>query len=153
MVVIAKTGNVEMGTEESKQIVRAYFEALRTGDPGLADLFTEDVSWWVPEGSDFAGTHAGKAAVLAFLGSGVGYYSDDDPMTVEIQSIIAEEAKVACEFILEATTASGKAYRNFYHFAFEIEDGRIQRVREYLDTRYAHEAFHGQDGPSEPGLD
>ncbi len=89
MVVIAKTGNVEMGTEESKQIVRAYFEALRTGDPGLADLFTEDVSWWVPEGSDFAGTHAGKAAVLAFLGSGVGYYSDDDPMTVEIQSIIA----------------------------------------------------------------
>ncbi len=132
-----------MSSEDSKAIVRAYFEALRTGDAGLADLLADDVSWWVPPGSDYAGTHEGKTAVLSFLGGGVGYYAEDEPMVVEIQSIIAEGGQVACEFTLEATTASGKAYKNHYHFAFEIEGGRIRRVREYLDTHYAHQAFHG----------
>ena len=130
-------------SQKSKEIVRAYFEALRTADAHLADLLAEDVSWRVPAGSDYAGTHEGKAAVLSFLGGGVGYYAEDKPMVVEIQSMIAEGPKVACEFTLEATTASGEQYKNFYHFAFEIEDGQIRRVREYLDTHYAHKAFHG----------
>ena len=130
-------------SQKSKEIVRAYFEALRAGDAQLSDLLAEDVSWWVPAGSDYAGTHEGKAAVLSFLGGGVGYYADDEPMVMEIQSMISEGPKVACEFTLEATTASGKKYKNYYHFAFEIEDGQIRRVREYLDTHYAHEAFHG----------
>ena len=93
-------------------------------------------------GSDYAGTHEGKPAVLAFLGGGVGYYAEDQPMTIEIQSMIAEGENVACEFTLQATTAKGKPYKNYYHFAFEVEAGRIRRVREHLDTRYAHDAFH-----------
>ena len=134
-----------MNGDESKRVVRAYFEALRTGGSGLPDLLSEDVHWRVPQGSDYAGSHEGKEAVLAFLGGGVGYYADDEPMTIEIQSMVAEGGHVACEFILEATTASGRAYKNDYHFAFEISEGRIRRVREYLDTHYAHEAFHGTD--------
>ena len=135
--------NTAANGNESKRIVRAYFEALQTGDPVLPELLSDDVSWWVPPGSDYAGLHEGKPAVLAFLGGGVGYYAEDAPMKVEIQSLIAEGKKVACEFTLEATTAAGRAYKNYYHFAFEVEAGRICRVREYLDTHYAHEAFHG----------
>ena len=132
-----------MGGSESKQVVRDYFEALQTSDAGLPDLLANGISWWVPPGSDFAGLHEGKAAVLAFLGGGVGYYAEDAPLNVEIQSMIAEGNKVACEFTIDGTTAAGRAYKNYYHFAFEVEAGRIRRVREYLDTHYAHVAFHG----------
>ena len=131
-----------MDAAESKQVVRAYFDALSSGGEVLADLLADDVSWWVPPGSDYAGTHEGKPAVLAFLGGGVGYYAEDQPITIEIESMIAEGGNVACEFTLRATTAKGKAYENYYHFAFAVEAGRIRRVREYLDTRYAHDAFH-----------
>ena len=59
--------------------------------------------------------------------------------------VVAEEGRVACEFTLEATTARGRAYRNEYHFVFEVDAGRIRAVREYLDTHYAHLAFHSEE--------
>ena len=132
-----------MSGEDSKAIIQQYFEALSNGDPTLAELLSEDVIWRVPEGSDMAGEKRGRDAVMTFLGSGVEYYAADAPMNVEIRSMIAEGTAVACEFTIEATTARGKPYRNHYHFAFEVEDGRIREVREYLDTHYAHLAFHG----------
>jgi ketosteroid isomerase-like protein len=132
-----------MDAEASKALVRRYFEALSSGDPALGDLLAEDVRWWVPEGSDMAGEKVGRAAVLVFLGSGVDYYDGSAPMQVSIRSMIAEPDRVACEFTIEATTARGRPYRNHYHFVFEIEEDRIREVREYLDTHYAHLAFHG----------
>lgn len=131
-----------MSSEESKRVVRAYFDALQSGGERLPELLAEDVSWWVPPGSDFAGLHEGRQAVLEFLGGGVGYYADDPPLRVEVESLIAEGSRVACEFTITAKTAAGRDYLNHYHFAFEVENGRIRRVREYLDTHYAHEAFH-----------
>ena len=34
-------------------------------------------------------------------------------------------------------TAKGADYRNFYHWAFRVRDGRICAVKEYVDTLYA----------------
>ena len=134
-----------MSVNESKAIVRRYFEVLAGGEGNLVELLHEDVRWSVPPGSDMAGEKRGRDAVLTFLGSGVDYYDPDAPMDVSIRSMIAEEGRVACEFTLEATTARGRAYRNEYHFVFEIDAGRIRAVREYLDTHYAHLAFHSEE--------
>lgn len=90
-----------------------------------------------------SGEKRGREAVLAFLGGGIDYYDMTAPMNVEIRTMIAEGGRVACEFTIEATTAKGKSYRNFYHFIFEVSAGQIVAVREYLDTHYAHLAFHG----------
>jgi len=129
---------------DSKAIVERYFEVLSSGEGDLAELLAEDVVWWVPPGSDMAGEKRGRDAVLAFLGSGVDYYDETAPMDVTIRSMIAEGGRVACEFTIEATTAKGKPYLNYYHFVFEVDRGRINKVREYLDTHYAHQAFHGE---------
>ncbi|TFG94426.1 MAG: nuclear transport factor 2 family protein, partial [Myxococcales bacterium] len=53
--------------DDSKAVVRAYFERAMAGDPNLPELFTDDVSRWVPPGSPLGGTHRGKAAVLEML--------------------------------------------------------------------------------------
>jgi ketosteroid isomerase-like protein len=128
---------------DSKAIVERYFEALSSVNVDLVELLAEDVVWWVPPGSDMAGEKRGRDAVLAFLGSGVDYYDATAPLDVAIRSMIAEGGRVACEFTIEATTAKGKPYLNYYHFVFEVKRGRIKEVREYLDTHYAHQAFHG----------
>ena len=49
----------------SKQAIRDYFEKMRAGDPGTADLLTDDVTWWVPPSSPLGGTHEGREAVVA----------------------------------------------------------------------------------------
>tara|TARA_B110000444_G_C18809442_1_gene581805 strand:- start:724 stop:1071 length:348 start_codon:yes stop_codon:yes gene_type:complete len=105
-------------------------------------LLAENISWWVPPGSSLSGTHEGKGAVLKFLSGGVDYYDQNTPITVKVDHLIAEGDWVSCQFRLEAKTANGKDYKNYYHFAFQIKNGLITKVKEYLDTHYAFEAFN-----------
>ena len=128
-----------MDGEASKRVVERYFEAMRTGAPDLPDLLADDVTWWVPEASPLGGTHAGKAAVLALMGSGTDLYDPTVPFEITIESIIAEGGRVAVQLVMEARTARGEPYRNDYHFAFEVADGKIAAVREYLDTLYVQQ--------------
>jgi ketosteroid isomerase-like protein len=43
------------------------------------------------------------------------------------------------QLVVDAKTAAGLPYRNDYHFAFRIRDGKLAAVREYVDTKYASE--------------
>jgi ketosteroid isomerase-like protein len=38
---------------------------------------------------------------------------------------------------------NGRVYNNLYHFVFELSDGRIRRVKEYLDTEHTRAVFLG----------
>jgi ketosteroid isomerase-like protein len=128
-----------MGTVESKALIREYFARIGSGDPRLPELLADDVVWWIPPGSMFAGTLRGKPAVLELMGRAFALFAPDQPPRIEIEQIVAEDDAVCVQFILEARTASGRDYRNHYHLAFEIRDGRIVRVKEYVDTAYANE--------------
>jgi ketosteroid isomerase-like protein len=123
--------------EQNKAIVHEYFRRIASGDPKITDLLSEDVTWWVPQSSELGGTHRGKAAVLALMGKGVDLYQP--PLHVEVEEIVAERDWVCAQVVIEAKTAAGLPYRNDYHFAFRLRDGRIAAVREYVDTQYAAE--------------
>ena len=76
-------------------------------------------------------------AVLGLMAGGVGLYDASTPMQIEIERMVAVGDRVCVELVLEARTARGEDYRNHYHFAFRLRDGRICAVREYVDTLYA----------------
>jgi hypothetical protein len=124
-----------MRTDETKALVRRWFEAMRTGDPKLPELLADDVSWWVPPSSPLGGLHEGKAKVLALMGQGVGLY--DGPLAITLESLIAEGDRAAVELVIDGRSAKGEPYHNHYHFAFRARDGRICAVKEYVDTLYA----------------
>ena len=126
-----------MGIEENKALVREYFRRMQAGDPTVADMMADDITWWVPQSSELGGTHRGKAAVLALMGKGVDLYQL--PLQVVIEEMVAERDSVCVQLVVEAKTAAGRPYRNDYHFAFRIRDGKLAAVREYVDTKYAQE--------------
>lgn len=126
-----------MGTEDTKALIRRYFDAMKTGSAALPDLLSDDVSWWVPPSSPLGGLHEGKAKVLALMGQGVGLY--DGPLRVTIEALIAEGDQAAAQLVIDGRTAKGEPYHNHYHFAFRVRDGRICAVREYVDTLYAQQ--------------
>lgn len=128
-----------MSAADNKRLVRRYFEAMRNGDPELPQLLADDVTWWAPPSSELGGLHAGKDAVLRLMASGTGLFDLGHPMETVIERIIAEEDWVSVQMTLEARTARGDDYRNHYHFAFRVADGRICEVREHLDTLYAQQ--------------
>lgn len=128
-----------MGAAENKEIVRKYFEAVNKGDSEtVVGTFADDCVWWVPPGSDMAGTYEGKEAVLGLFGQGVALYDPNTPLKVEIQELVADGDKVAAQVVISAKTAKGKPYKNHYHFAFRLRNGQFVHVKEYVDTAYAH---------------
>lgn len=123
--------------EENKKVIRDYFDAVASGaSDKVVAAFADDIVWWVPPSSPMAGTYEGRDAVLGMFGKGVSLYAPE-PMKIEILGMVADERKVAAEIRITAKTAKGGEYRNFYHFLFEIDGGRIKGVKEYVDTLYA----------------
>ena len=126
-----------MGIEENKALVREYFRRMQAGEPTVAEMMDDEITWWVPQSSELGGTHRGKAKVLELMGKGVDLYQL--PMKIQVEEMVAERDWVCVQIVVEAKTAAGRPYRNDYHFAFRIRDGRIAAVREYVDTQYAKE--------------
>lgn len=123
--------------EASKQAIWDYFEKMRTGESGTADLFTEDVTWWVPPSLPLAGTYEGREAVVTMMAEGIHLYDMTTPMQVDVLEMVAEPDRVCVQLVIRARTAKGEDYENHYHFAFRLREGKICAVREYVDTLYA----------------
>jgi uncharacterized protein len=134
-----------MSVEANKQIVLSFFEHFSAGkvDAALA-LMADTATWWVaghPEKFALAGTKT--KAQFAELVQGIGAAMPKG-LRVTPKGITAEGERVAVEAESYGETASGKIYNNLYHFLVEVRDGKIQAVREYLDTMHAKEVLVDQ---------
>jgi ketosteroid isomerase-like protein len=122
----------------AEHVVRSYFDKAIGGDPGFADLFAADASWWVPPGSPMRGEYVGREAVLALLADAFGLY-DASTMQVTLEDVVAGETTVAVRFSMRAKTAKGRDWSGDYEMFFEVHDGLIRSVREFADTQRLNE--------------
>ncbi len=126
----------------NKELVAAFIEAMRVSDvPKLSGMITNDFSWWIAGKTDYlqtAGEHD-KDFFIGFFGGGADLFPNGAEFTVT--GMIAEGDKVAAEANMKATTAMGTQYDNNYHFLFTITDGKISRMKEYMDTYHAKTTF------------
>lgn len=53
----------------------------------------------------------------------------------EFLSMVAEGSVVITEHRLSASLPNGRSYLNDYCLAYEVRDGKVMRIREYMDTR------------------
>ena len=130
-------------TDENKKLAGAFFEALGRGDRArLSELCSEDLEWTVPQGAALhAGTHKGASQVFDRMLSSVDDTFVMGSQRLEFGLFIAEGGVVMAEATFHAKGNNGRDYDNVYVFVFEIEGGKIQKLREHVDTRYAAEFF------------
>lgn len=140
----------------AKNAVKAFLKAVAAGDTdALAAAVTEAVIYEMPfseTGSTEPGRYrqyVGRAAVVEFWrgmsGSGIRNAGPDD---VEL-SILGDGSRLFIEQRGNMTMPDGKPYRNRYVFRFDIQDGRVSHVREYLNPIISAYAF---DRPIANGL-
>jgi hypothetical protein len=126
---------------DTKSVLRRYVAALEAGDEQtVRDFFADDATWTLAAGElPISGTWKGRDAILGeFLATALSYYAAGS-VSLEITGMIAEGDQVALEWTSRARTRDGRPYENGCIGVFTIRDGRIQGVREYMDTLYAHE--------------
>jgi ketosteroid isomerase-like protein len=130
----------DMTARTSRQQVIEAWKAFASRDPArVGAVFTEDAEWLAPAGNGTAialgHSHhmIGRAAITHFLTHEFPRLFAQD-VQVDFKTVLADGETVVVEERMRATLADGKAYDNDYCFIFELQDGRIHRVREYMDT-------------------
>jgi uncharacterized protein len=128
-----------MSVEANKKVVADFFENRSAGNgPAILAALADSATWWLAGNFALSGTRTKQqfAELLGGLGSKI-----DGPLTLKVTGVTAEGDKVAVEAESYAKMKSGKTYQNQYHFLITLHDGKIQAVKEYLDTAHADDVL------------
>lgn len=128
-------------SEQNKAIVTRFFEAMNSGDVDfIVDSYAEDGCLQTMGGTLISGTYT-KEQVTASAGSIFEVF----PQGLEFiaNSMIAEGDKVAVEAVSTGQHVSGQTYSNEYHFLFEFRDGKLLKLKEYMDTERVTDVLCG----------
>lgn len=141
-----------MSPDDSAAIARRFLEAAGRGDiDTIVALLSEDATWWVPRpfgeriasaaGGRFPaeGPVRGRTAILTEFVGPVQALLVPGSQRLRIDEVIGDGAKVVVLMHVDADIVAGGTYTNDFSVFFEVRDGRIVAVREYLDTLYAIE--------------
>jgi len=130
---------------DATSVVRQYICAVEVGDEhAVRDLFADDATWTLAAADlPISGTWTGREVILTdFLPTALSYY-EPGSLQLEITGLIADADRVVLQWTSRARTRDGRRYENDCIGVFTIRTGKIQAVREYMDTLYAHNTAFG----------
>jgi uncharacterized protein len=126
-----------------EQVVLDFFTTLNTGDlERIRATFHPDATWQpMVEGVPGAGIHGPRDNIVdKFLGPVRGLFVPGDPKNV-IDHMASSGDLVMCETRGSGTLLDGRKYNNRYSWSVEVKDGKIFRIREYMDSHYVVTLF------------
>jgi uncharacterized protein len=129
-------------TAENKRIAIEFLKIFSTGTVGkIIEAMHENATWWVSGNLEgMSGTYDTQG--FANLISGVADVYKTGALQITPVSMTAEGNKVAVETRSYAELKNGRVYEPSCHFLFEVAgNGKILHVKEYLDTKHAHDVF------------
>ncbi|MEW2033833.1 nuclear transport factor 2 family protein [Streptomyces roseifaciens] len=118
------------------RIVRAFVDALNRGDlEDLRNLLAPDLSYTLMgyELPDLDGLD--RNGVLQSLPVMMAMFEDGSPH-LNITNVISQGSWVVVESEGTGFFRNGAPYKNRYGVFFEVVDGKIKTIREYLDTQH-----------------
>ncbi len=124
----------------NKQLVLDFWKYFSLGDKNsLSNIMTVDATFTVI-GRENGFEGIGEMSVPDLLET-IDWITDVMPkgLVYSIKSMIAENDRVSAEDESYGVTTNGEEYRGLYSFVFEIENGKIKTVREYLETIHAQQ--------------
>lgn len=130
-----------MSVAENKQLMHDIFAALSTGNgQPFIDHLADDFSYTVTGSTAWSKTYVGKESVLNDLFRPL-FAQFADRYTNTADRIIAEDDIVVVECHGQVMTKSGQPYNNRYCMVFEVVDGKLKSLTEYLDTQLVAEVL------------
>jgi uncharacterized protein len=124
-----------MSAEGNVQVVKDFFAAIGSGDEQrLLASIAEDIEWIIP-GEDWplAGTHRGHAGVAALLRKASNEVETTFPKPPEF---VAQGDRVLVVGVATGKIkATNKPFRDDWIFDITVQDGKVAKIREYIDTQ------------------
>ncbi|MGC6472478.1 MAG: nuclear transport factor 2 family protein [Parvibaculales bacterium] len=134
-----------MSGTQNKKTVETFISCMSQGDvEGFINLYHDDGGVWT-SGETLISGDTSKAEIKAFAGQ--IYETFPDGLKFTITGMTAEGDRVAVEAFSEGRHVSGQMYRNQYHFLFLFKDGKIFKLKEYMDTEKVTDILCGGQRP------
>ena len=124
-----------MSVETNKELVSNFWSAFSKGDIKTAfAAMSDEITWRIPGNlPNLSGLRTGKAEILNFARSAAKMFPSG--VRSEIHRVYGDGNTVMIEMTNRAKFPNGRDYENEYCFVFEVENGKIRHVREYVDTQ------------------
>lgn len=106
----------------------------------FAALMCEDATYWTcgkPHLFDYCG-EKDRDEIVAYISAPSIFVGG---AKIKFGEVTAEDNRVAIEAETYGELSDGRIYTNVYHYLITFRDGKIERVKEYLDTQSAAEFF------------
>ncbi|MCB1705867.1 MAG: nuclear transport factor 2 family protein [Halioglobus sp.] len=121
-----------MQNSTNKQLVDAFFDALNRGDVEyIVNAYADDGCVQTMGNTLISGVF-NRDQIAASAGGIFEVFPAGLKFTA--LAMVAEGDKVAVEATSEGLHVSGRTYSNDYHFLFQFRDGKLLRLKEYMDT-------------------
>ena len=124
-----------MSTEKNVQTVKDFFAAIGRGDKErLLALVAEDIEWIIP-GEDWplAGTHRGHAGLADVFQKAS---EDVETSFPEPPEYVAQGDRVLVVGVATGKIkATNKPFKDDWVFDITVRDGKVTKIREYIDTQ------------------
>jgi uncharacterized protein len=122
-------------------LIRATYEgSSEENGRNLRAVLDPDTAWTEAEGFPYAGTYVGPEAILAGVFARLatewtGYRAD-------VHSYLEDGDRVAAFGFYSGTyRATGKSMRAAFAHLYEVRDGKIVRMQQYVDTHMVRQAL------------
>ena len=124
-----------MSTQENVQTVKDFFAATGGGDKQrLLALAAEDIEWIIP-GEDWplAGTHRGHAGLADVLQKASEEVETSFP---EPPEFVAQGDRVLVVGVATGKIkATNRPFKDHWVFDITVRNGKLTKIREYIDTQ------------------
>jgi hypothetical protein len=124
-----------MSIEKNIQVVKDFFAAIGGGDKQrVLALVAENIEWIVP-GEDWplAGTHRGHAGIADVLKKASEEVETTYPGPPEF---VAQGDRVLVIGVATGKIkATNRAFKDEWVFDITVRDGKLTKIREYIDTQ------------------
>jgi uncharacterized protein len=138
----------------SKEAALNVWRAFASRDPvRIRDAFTPDARWIAPPDNATAIASGAKAEDIRTVDGMIAFITGPyvrlfpEGAKVEFTKIVADGDTVVFEQTFSARVCNGRMYENHYCWVFEVRDGRVTEMREYMDTHGGYKSMFGDEAP------
>jgi len=127
---------------DNQQYVERYLEAICAGDHESAfATFAEDATWKTPPSMPWPALFQGRKAIFdEYFAVDKGLFTTGmSSYDLETTNVVSAGECVVVEMVHRSEGLNGKRYETEHCLVFEVRDGLIHAVREYIDSHYLHE--------------
>lgn len=124
---------------ENLETVEGTYESFAAGDvEAVLETFAPDITWVEAEGGPYGGTYEGPEAIVEHVFGPLG--TEWDPFRVEPDRFVHDGSTVVSTGTYSGTHGeTGESFEAPFAHVWDLEDGRIVRFQQYVDTALHNE--------------